>query len=347
MTIINAYGINAGRSIAKEIDDDSDKSRREAKRRADAAYFADKEKLHARVRQMNEHAAQVSADHFTALMQEQRADSQSRISDQRSSITPTEDTDEPLENRQALLSAELNAAAIAQSSGRGSRATRSDSRQPSGQDTSPLSAIGSGSLVNQTEIGAYGTTVASANGLLGRLLAEINGSPSNLTRKGVESVLERLSQDLNERSSRDVTLKEKEGVLGYLEFIEGYFEKNDTTSGPSQQIVALMETIRTQLGIISNPMQAAVMQNLIVANRADSQTPVHAINREQRKKQLKSNSVSTEEAQRIDPDVNASAAMINAVGTDKSASLKNESSLSKDSQRRREETLVSVTLRSV
>ena len=58
-------------------------------------------------------------------------------------------------------------------------------------------------------------------------------------------------------------------------------------------------------------------------------------------------SVSADEAQRSDPDVNASAAMINAVGTDKSSSPKNESSLSKDSQRRREETLVSVTLRSV
>ena len=357
MTIINTYGINAGRSIARAIDDDSDKSRREAKRRADAAYFADKERLHARVRQMNEHAAQVSADHFTALMQEQRADTQFRISDRRTPITPTEGTDEPLENPQALLSAEANAAAIAQPLGRGARATRSDSRQPSYQDKSPLSPIGSGSLVSQAEIdavaitelrdSAYGTTTAGAKGLLDHLLAEINGSPTNLTREGVMSVLERLSQDLNARPSREVTLKEKGGVLGYLEFLEGYFEKSDTASGPSREIAALMENIRSQLGAVTDLTRAAGMQNLVVANQTDSQTQLQAINREQRKKQLKSNSVSTDEAQRSDTDVNASAAMINAVGTDKSSSPKNESSLSKDSQRRREETLVSVTLRSV
>ena len=161
------------------------------------------------------------------------------------------------------------------------------------------------------------------------------------------SVLERLSQDLNARPSREVTLKEKGGVLGYLEFLEGYFEKSDTASGPSREIAALMENIRSQLGAVTDLTRAAGMQNLVVANHTDSQTQLQAINREQRKKQLKSNSVSTDEAQRSDTDVNASAAMINAVGTDKSSSPKNESSLSKDSQRRREETLVSVTLRSV
>jgi hypothetical protein len=290
-------------------------------------------------------------------MQEQRTGTQSRISDRRSPISPTEDTDQPLENLQALLSAEPNAAAIAQSLGRGSRATRSDSRQPSDQDASSLSAIVSGSLVNQAEIGAvaitalrdsaYGTTTTGAKGLLDHLLAEINGSHSNLTREGIASVLERLSLDLNARPSREVTMKEKGGVLGYLEFLEGYFEKSDIASAPSREIAALMENIRSQLGAVTDLTRAAGMQNLIVANQIDSQTQLQAINREQRKKQLKSNSVSTDEAQRDDTDVNASAAMINAVGTDKSSSPKNESSLSKDSQRRREETLVSVTLRSV
>jgi hypothetical protein len=357
MTIINTYGINAGRSIAREIDDDSDKSRREAKRRADAAYFADKERLHARVRQMNEQAAQVSADHFTALLQEQRADTQFRITDRRTPITPTEGTDEPLENPQALLSAEANAAAIAQPLGRDSRATRSDSQQPSDQDKSRLSAIGSGSLVSQAEIdavainelhdNAYGTTKACAEDLLDHLLADVNGSPLNLTREGVMLVLERLSQDLKARPSREVTLKEKDGVLGYLEFLEGYFEKSQTTSGPSHEIVLLMENIRAQLGAVTDPMLAVGMQNLVVASQADSTTQLLAINREQRKKQAKSNSVSAEEAQRSDLDSYASVAMMNSVDASLSPASKKESSQSKDSQRRRDETLVSVTLRSV
>jgi hypothetical protein len=44
MTIINTYGISAGREIPREINDESDKHRREAKRRADAAYLSDKER---------------------------------------------------------------------------------------------------------------------------------------------------------------------------------------------------------------------------------------------------------------------------------------------------------------
>lgn len=357
MTIINTYGINAGRSIAKEIDDDSDKSRREAKRRADAAYFADKERLHARVRQMNEHAAQVSADRFTALMQEQRADTQSRISERRSPIQPTEDTDQATENQHALLSAEANSAAIAQSSGRGSRATLADLRQPFDQETNPQPVIVSGSLAKQTEIGAaalsdqrdsaLGINTAGAKDLLGRLLDEISGSPSSLTREGVVSILERLSHDVNARPSREVGPREREGVFGYLEFLEGYFEKSDTASGPSQQIAALMENIRAQLGAVTDPTRAIGMQNLVVASQADSQTQLHAITREQRKKQLKSNSVSAEEAQRSDLDIVASATMMNSVDSGPSATSKKESSQSKDSQRRREETLVSITLRSV
>jgi hypothetical protein len=108
-----------------------------------------------------------------------------------------------------------------------------------------------------------------------------------------------------------------------------------------------MESIRVQLSTLSDPLRVTEIQSMAVASQLDNQLPVQAISRDQRKKQLKPDVVISEKAQRSDLDVYAAAAMMNEVGTDKSAAPKNESSLSKDAQRRREETLVSVTLRSV
>jgi hypothetical protein len=377
MTIINTFGINAGREIAREIDDESDKSRRDAKRRANATYLADKERLHARFRQMNEHAAQVSADRFTALMQEQRADTKSHVSSQRSSIPSHEENDPTLKPAQSQPSADDSFAVIPEFSGRQVQATRENSRRPLDQVAGPRSAIASRNFANQTEIDAGAVMelgdsddrekIVGAPGLLDRLLAEINSSPSSLTREGVTSALEHLSQDLyarssrevmrnetegvlshlNLRSPREVTAKEKEGVLGYIEFLKGYFEKGETSAGPSQQIAALMESIRVQLSAVSDPLRVTDIQSLAVASQLDNQLPVQVVNREQRKNQLKSTAFSEEEAQCSDLDVYASTAMMNSVDAALSVSSKKESSQSKDSQRRREETLVSVTLRSV
>jgi len=293
-------------------------------------------------------------------MQEQRADTQSPIAERRPPTLLTEEPDEPdepLENLQALLSAETNSAALAQSLGRGSRATHADSWLPLDQDSHPLSAVAAGGLAKQTEIsaaalteprnGTYDINTAGAKDLLSRLLDDINDSSTSLTREGLISVLERLSEDVNARPSREVTLKEKQGVFGYLEFLEGYFENRDTASGPSKQIALLMEKIRVQLGAVTDPTLAVGMQNLVVASQADSTTQPFAINREQRKKQEKSISVRSEEAQRSDLDSYASVAMMNSIDAGLSAASKKESSQSKDLQRRRDETLVSVTLRSV
>lgn len=220
-----------------------------------------------------------------------------------------------------------------------------------------LSALGAGDVAEQKAIGISALTelrgsddregTAGAPDLLDRLSAEFSRSPMSLTRERVTTALERLSQDIHARSSREVTLKEKAGVLGYFEFLEGYFEKGETSAMPSPQLAALMESIRVQLSTVSDPLRVAEIQSLADASQLDNQLPIQAISRDQRRKQLKPDVVISEKAQRSDLDVYAAAAMINAVGTYKSAAPKNESSLSKDAQRRREETLVSVTLRSV
>ena len=381
MTIINTYGISAGREIPREINDESDKHRREAKRRADAAYLSDKERLHARFRQMNEHAAQVSADRFTALMQEQPADIESRVSAQRSPMPSHEDADQALQAPSSPPTAEDNPGSIPQLSGRGLPAARESSRRPLEPVANSLSALGAGALAEQKEIGVLDPVAnslsalgagalaeqkeiginaltelrgsddregtAGAPDLLDRLSAEFNRSPMSLTRERVTAALERISQDIQERSSREVTLKEKAGVLGYFEFLEGYFEKGETSAGPSPQLAALMESIRVQLSTVSDPLRVTEIQSMAVASQLDNQLPVQAISRDQRKKQLKPDVVLSEKAQRSDLDVYAAAAMMNVVGTDKSAAPKKESSLSKDAQRRSEETLVAVTLRSV
>lgn len=381
MTIINTIGISAGRESAREIDDESDKSRREAKRRADAAYLSDKERLRARFRQMNEHTVQVSADRFTALMQEQRANIESRVSTQRSSIPSHEDADQAPQAPYSPPTAEDNLASIPQFSDRGPQAVREGSRRPLDPVVNSMSAFGAGALAAQRESGIVDPVVnslsalgagdvaeqkaigisaltelrgsddregtAGAPDLLDRLSAEFSRSPMSLTRERVTTALERLSQDIHARSSREVTLKEKAGVLGYFEFLEGYFEKGETSAMPSPQLAALMESIRVQLSTVSDPLRVAEIQSLADASQLDNQLPIQAISRDQRRKQLKPDVVISEKAQRSDLDVYAAAAMINAVGTYKSAAPKNESSLSKDAQRRREETLVSVTLRSV
>lgn len=384
MTIINTYGLGAGREIAREINDESDKSRRDAKRRADAAYLADKERLHTRFRQMNEHAAQVSADRFTALMQEQRADAESRVSAQRSLTASNDYAEQALQAPDSPPTAEDNSATIPQFSGRAVQADREGSRRPSDPVANSLSALGVGALAEQKEIDIGALTqlrgnddregTAGAPDLLDRLATEFNRSPTSLTREGVMTALERLSQDIHARSSREVTRhesemsrnekegvlshlnlrsprevtpKEKEGVLGYIEFLEGYFEKGETSGGPSPQLAALMESIRVQLSTVSDPLRVTEIQGLAVASQLENHLPIQAINREQRKNQLKSTARIEEEAQYSDINLDASAAMMNAVGADKSVAPKNESSLSKDSQRRREETPISVTLRSI
>ena len=400
MTIINTFAIGAGGSIASQIDDERDKSRREAKRLNDKAHFADKERLNARLRKMNEQAALVTADRLSDVVQEQQTDTKTKVFDRRSpmpfpfhkdteqaphefdrqppiplsfhkdttqasqefdrrsaiSLPFHKDTKQASQAPQAPLDTEAKSAARAEFLDNTAQANRPGSWR-SDQVMNPMKVISSQPVVNDIEIvnGAATESIGSDNrprttgapDLLSRLLDGINGSPASLTREEVMPVLERLSHDLYEKSPGEVTTKERESVLGYLEFLEGYFEKGETSAGPSPQLAALMNDIRVQLSAVSAPIQLTEIQKLLIADQPDNQPIVQVFNREQRKKQLKSSDVGSEEARRSGLDAYASIPVIDPIEARKSTALNKESSLTKDSERRRDETLVSVTLRSV
>lgn len=366
MTIINTFGVTSGLAVARQIDEDTDKFKKDQKRRADAAHLAQKAQLSARLKQLDEEAALRSSSQ-RAEMNKQLADKDDRI-------------------RSNDLSPSFNELVVAEESN--SVSTSAVARNGNEQDTSITDSETAQREVIQQAIqaGKFRQTslkpLADANGipsledqarsvlvtesdslaladqvratraynqpnLLDNLRHQISRSPGILDQDRTRSLLEDLFKDLQSRDPGQISAEERDGVVGYMEYLTGYFEGADQSALPTQQMNTLMTHIRAQLGIISDPSRVNIAQQKLAVLQSERLPSVHGLGREHRHARNRS----TEDVQEGDggDGSNTEVPVLagNPISNGMSATASGQSSLDKDHQRRREETLVTVTMRSV
>ena len=108
-----------------------------------------------------------------------------------------------------------------------------------------------------------------------------------------------------------------------------------------------MAEIRTQLSAVTDPLRVTVAQQISVAHRAENLSALQGVSREQRKPKVRSVEEALDEVEQAGAQVDASALVMNSVRATGTMPATPPSSLSKDAERRRDETPVSVTIRSV
>lgn len=338
MTIINAFGIGAGKAIADEIDNDAEKVRRDSRRRVDALNFVERERLNKRFKQLVGDTEMPNQQVGTARSAHAASDAWQSLKHRAPQAEPfpktllsedeeiAESVKAPNEAKQALAARTLETSVLPKVS----------------PDTAGAHQVG----VEQDErIRPYDN---SPGNLLDSLIEGTRRSSGRLTRERVQSELDRLSHALRERASTEISDDEHDGVLGYLDFLEGFFEGSSMTTKPPEQIVALMADIRMQLNYLADPARTITIQNTLITSQAEDAIPFKGRVADHRRDRTKSNTsrAADEEGSVNDIESQAEAAAAAAIRS-ASAPTSSQSSLSKDAQRRREETIVSVTLRSV
>lgn len=330
MTMINPYGIGAGRAIAEQYEDGPDKVRKENRRRETAAQIAERERLHARLQQglADVPATLHGAESKNAAGTADRA--------QRKRLTEDERRFQERLLRDAGIAASDPTTSNARLALDASAWIDADiSAQPWHRD--PLSVQADARLPSS-------------------LLSCIDLSPARLTRERALSTLDSLKQALHTRRPSDLMQNESDGVRGYLDFLEGYFEPHAHSAGPSAEMASLMEGIRVQLNLAADPSTANLRQTMANA-QGSADNPGRAkpvtgsevndhrkvLNREKHK--------GLEESEETDAagllNQALPAALLPTAATTGAGAQGSQSSPGRDSDRRREETLVSVTLKSV
>jgi len=338
MTIINAYGIGAGRAISDEIDNESVKSRKENRRRIDALSFVERERLNKRFKQLVSDTANPSEHLSAARPTHAASDALQSLKDR---------APQSVQALDRLPSEEEQLVERTQASQDADRPLSARSPDLSSRTTVyPKPARTDRGTVEQDKVSR--TRDEGQEHLLDSLIPDTQRSSVRLTRERVESALDRLSQALRTRAPGEVTHDEQDGVIGYLEFLEGFFEGSGELSKPPEQIAGLMADIRMQLNIVADPVRAISIQSAVITSQSEDATPIKGLVAEDRKDRIKSRTTNVADGEDLVSDFGSQAEAATeisnrAAGTSPST----QSSLSKDAQRRREETIVSVTLRSV
>ncbi len=338
MTIINAFGIGAGRAIADEIDNDADKIRRDSRRRVDALNFVERERLNKRFKQLVGDAEN-STDKASAARSAYAASATSQaLKNSAPQLEPSHqklpaEEQEVAENLRVMQDAEQTLA----------------TRRPEASLPPKLLSDSAGAhqaSVDQDKI--MRTRDAAQGHLLDSLIADTQRSTGRLTRERVQSALDRLSQTLRARTPTEISDDEQYGVLGYLDFLEGFFEGSSNTTKPPEQIAGLMADIRMQLNCVADPARAMNIQKTLITSQAEDAIPFKGRVTEHRGDRIKSKTAHAADEEGSVNDIESQAeTAAAAVNRSASAPPSSQSSLGKDAQRRREETIVSVTLRSV
>lgn len=330
MTMINPYGIGAGKAIAEQYEDGPEKVRKESKRLEAAAQIADRERLKA-------HLQQRPAEHFRASQLRSPGDAAAGMSRAlRKSLNEESDRlNERLLNEEQRLEAVADA-----NSALGKNAVSIDPK-PERLDQRLLESLADG----------------TDPGLPGGLLSRIRGISGRLTRERALSNLEDLNESIRARHAEGRSLEDSEGVLGYLDFLDGYFESGAKNPAQSEKMVALMAEIRIQLSLVTDPGTVSLHQQL--ALRAETgelaagvkpDLRTTSVEHRQAARERKAQGVldGDDDSDRLDatqPVPPASVASAAAVGS--AGAQDPHSSQGKNPGRRQEETLVSVTLRSI
>jgi hypothetical protein len=330
MTMINPYGIGAGRAIAEQYDDGPDKVRKESRRRETALQIADRERLQARLQQSLTEAPDTrrSAESKNANATVDRA--------QRKRLT---DDERRLQER--LL--------------KETRIAESDAQTPeAGLDRAAQIGIDRDSAAQpwQRDLSSRHPDTR----LPASLLSCIDLSPARLTRERALSTLDSLKQALNARHPSELLPDESDGVHGYLDFLDGYFEAGTSSAGPSAEMASLMEGIRVQLNLATDPAKAGVLHAMSTTHPSMDNPgrgkPVSASSgNDHRKVRSRDQQPGVDDSEDVDRAAQMTptvpAALTPTAASTGAGSQGSQSSPGRDTDRRREETMVSITLKSV
>ena len=135
-----------------------------------------------------------------------------------------------------------------------------------------------------------------------------------------------------------------------MRFLEGYFESTAKNAGHSEKIANLMSEIRIQLNLVADPGRAGVVQHEAMANQIRQPAdPIPAVRSREHHKVSKRGRVGTDDDNEVDDVRHQQAESIvpPPPSVMQSGGSASQASLGNDSSRKREETLISVTLRSV
>lgn len=329
MTIINPYGIGAGKAIAEQYEEEPDKIRKESRRRENAVQLADRERLKARLQERStEYSVSKVAGAARVAMDLGRSvnNSLKEAADGLAGILPE---DERLFEARAGTKLRIDE----RISRIQPKPERPDQRRP--------------------ELFAAG----AATGVLDVLLNDIRNSAGRLSRERVLSCLDSLKESIRSRDRRELSQDDKEGVLGYLDFLDGYFEAGAKNAGQSEKMASLMAEIRVQLAVAADPAMSSLVQQLVLPGQkgdvgAGSKLTSGLTTNEARKAVRgergrgvvdgRDESDQTDSQQAV-----AATAVPPPQGSNETGARGSQSSLGKDSGRRRDETIVTVTLRSV
>jgi hypothetical protein len=325
MTMINSYGIGAGRAIAEQYEDTAGKEKKEVRRRLTAAQIAEQERLKARLQQRS--TEYLSPD---VLKQNSETLPNALRALRRPQTTRTQQS-EALPDEEMIAESDQMTSAL----------------QPANRQASVLE-----SSFIEADRRYEGLMPDPARGerLIGSLLQEFVRSPAKLTRERALSNLMSMSDSLRSRRAAGMSQQENEGVISYLEFLEGYFDSGSKPTAHSDKIAALMSEIRIQLSLVADPGRAGIVQHAAMTNQIRQPADVvPAVSARESRKLSKRGRVGVDDEESMDGRSERqaeSAILFTPTGTPTAGSA-SQSSMSKDSNRRRDETLVSVTLRSV
>lgn len=325
MTMINPYGIGAGRVISEQYEADPENDRKEIRRRLTTAQLAEQERLKAR---LHRHSPEY-------LATDQSQDAASSMSN---SLRPL-CKPHTLQSQQV---GELNDDEWLSESGQDELAAHPANPKKS--------LLASPTVEAGSQYDGMMPDAVRGGRLLDSLLVDIRNSPAKLTRERALSSLMSLNDSLRSRRNPDISQEDNDGVLGYLEFLDGYFESGAKSAVHSEKITTLMSEIRLQLNLAADPGRAGILQHAAIANQIKTPTEaVPAVSARESRKISKRGRIGVDDEEEVDGHSERKAESVIPLpptGTPAGGSA-SQSSQNKDSSRKRDETIVSVTLRSV
>lgn len=330
MTMIDPYGVGAGRAIAEQYEDAPEKVRKEGKRRETAAQIADRERLKARLQQRSVEYVESSQLHAAGEAAAEM-DRSSRKSLKEASDRLTE----------LLLNEEQHLEGVADATMSVGPEARSAAPKLERPDQRPLESL----------------ATRSDPVLLGGLLSEIRNSSGKLTRERALSNLDGLNASIRARHAQGLSTEDSDGILGYLDFLDGFFESGTKNAAQSEKMVALMSEIRIQLSLATDPGKASLHQQLALpaqtaepgaGSRSVSRTTPSEHRAAVRAGKGRAAADGDDDPDRLEANQAIPAVTVPAAeAAGRTGAQDSASPQGRDSGRRREETLVSVTLRSV